>query len=117
MPDAPVSPLLVYPFLWAESHAQHPHDWQWPDQLRCLCRLARDFRRANRAEVMACGKGERLFLQALDQVDVEDMIATLKSDFPHELNPMLRIDPFAPCVEQPDQPSPIMPMNGKRCHA
>ena len=114
MPDAPVPPLVVYPRLWTESRNQYPHDWQWPDQLRCLCRLARDFRRQHRAEVMACGGGERLFLQSLDQVDVEDFIATLKSDFPHDQNPMLRIDPSDPFVEQ-TQLTPIM--NGRRYHA
>ena len=99
MPDAP--PLHVYPRLWQQSREQFPSDAQWPDQLRCLCRLARDYRRAHARVVNALPEGERLFLQALDQVDVEDMIATLRSDFPHERNPMLRIDPSDPFVEKP----------------
>jgi hypothetical protein len=98
---AEVPPLVVYPELWRQSRALHPHDWQWPDQLRCLCRLARDYRRKHRAAFIKLPEGERLFLQALDQVDVEDFIATLKSDFPHEANPMLRIDPSDPFVEKP----------------
>jgi hypothetical protein len=107
------SPLLVYPELWRQSRDQYPHDWQWPDQLRCLCRLARDFRLKHHAEVMACGKGERLLLQALDQCDSAEIIAMLKSDFPHEPNPMLRIDPSDPCVGEPATAT----MNGKRYHA
>jgi hypothetical protein len=99
MPDVPE--LRIYPRLWTESRNRYPHDWQWPDQLRLLCKLARDFRRNHRAEVKACGPGERLFLQSLDQVDVEDMIATLRSDYPGEANPMLRIDPSDPYVEKP----------------
>jgi hypothetical protein len=80
MADPP--PLHVYPALWRQSRAQYPHDAQWPDQLRLLCQLARDYRRAHRREVKALPPGERLFLQCLDEVDVEDLITTLRHDYP-----------------------------------
>jgi hypothetical protein len=117
MPDAPVPPLLVYPELWQQSRERYPHDWQWPDQLRHLCALARAFRRQHRAEVGACGEGERLFLQSLAQIDVEDFIVTLRSDFPNESNPMLRIDPSDPYVDRSQYPSLYPTMNGKRYRA
>jgi hypothetical protein len=99
MPDAP--PLHVYPRLWTESRNRYPHDWQWPDQLRCLCELVRDYRQNDRAAYCRLPDGERLFLQALDQCDPAEIIAMLRSDFPDEPNPMLRIDPSDPYVEQP----------------
>jgi hypothetical protein len=101
MPDAPVPPLVVYPELWRQSREQHPHDWQWPDQLRALCRLARDYRRTHPRVVNALPDGERLFLQSLAQIDTEQFVAMLRSDFAHEQNPMLRIDPSDRYVEQP----------------
>jgi hypothetical protein len=81
MPDVP-PPLHVYPRLWTESRLKFPHDHQWPDQLRFLCQLARDYRKANPRVINALPEGERLFLQSLDQVDVDDLIATLQADFP-----------------------------------
>jgi hypothetical protein len=64
-------PLRVYPELWRQSREQFPDNWQ--DQFRCLCALARDYRREHRAVVKTLPEGERLFLQALDQYDVEEM--------------------------------------------
>src|SRR5262249_41147756 len=63
-------PLSVYPELWRQSREQCPDNWQ--DQFRCLCALARDYRREHRAVVKTLPEGERLFLQALDQYDVEE---------------------------------------------
>jgi hypothetical protein len=114
MPDVP-PPLVVYPQLWTESRLKFPHDWQWPEQFRLLCALARDYRKNNRAAYRRLPEGERLFLQALDQVDVEDFIATLRSNYPRDLNPMLRIDPSDPYVDK-SQYHDLYPvqMNGKR---
>jgi hypothetical protein len=55
------------------------------------------------------------FLQALAEVDVEDFIATLKSNYPNEVNPNLRIDPSDPFVDR-SQYRDLYPvqMNGKR---
>ena len=92
-------PLRVYPELWRQSREQCPDNWQ--DQFRCLCALARDYRREHRAVVKTLPEGERLFLQALDQYDVEDIIATIAADFPDEPNPLLRLDPSDPFVERP----------------
>ena len=95
-------PLRVYPELWRQSRAQHPHDWR--NQFRCLCRLARDYRRDHRAMVLACGHGERLFLQALDQCDPQEIIDAMVADFPSEPNPLLRIDPSDPFVDKSQYP-------------
>jgi hypothetical protein len=114
--DAPsVPPLQIYPSLWAASRRQFPRDEQWEDQFRCLCALARRYRRKNRAEYCRLPEGERLFLQSLDQVDVEDFIATLRSKYPRDPNPMLRIDPSDPYVDK-SQYRDLYPvqMNGKR---
>jgi hypothetical protein len=113
MPDAPPA-LRVYPSLWALSVKKFPRDEQWPDQFKHLCKLVKRFRREHRAEVLACGEGERLFLQALDQCDREDMIRTLRNEYPHE-NPMRRIDPSDPSVDKTQYPGiyPVQ-MNGKR---
>jgi hypothetical protein len=89
-------PLRVYPALWNESRRQFPHDWQWPDQLRCLCALARDYRRHHGRICNALPPGERLFLRSLATLDPDELIAMLRVDFPHEANPMRRIDPFGP---------------------
>ena len=108
MPDVP--PLHVYPRLWSESRLKYPRDEQWPDQLRCLCRLARDYRKANPRVVKALPDGERLFLQGLAEIDTAEFIAMLRNDFPRERNPMLRIDPSDPFVEKP----PGHTMNGHK---
>jgi hypothetical protein len=115
MPDAPVPPLVVYPHLWQQSRERHPTCWQ--DQFRCLCELARAFRIEHRATVVTLSDGERMMLQALDQVDVEDMIITLESDFPDEPNPLLRIDPSDPFVDKSQYPGMYPTMNGKRYRA
>jgi hypothetical protein len=99
MPDVP--PLHVYPRLWTESRLKFPRDEQWPDQLRLLCQLARAWRHNNRAVYRRLSDGERLFLQSLAEIDTAEFIAMLRNDFPRERNPMLRIDPSDPCVEQP----------------
>jgi hypothetical protein len=116
MPDS-APPLHVYPHLWTESRNQYPHDHQWPDQLRCLCALARAYRKANPKVVNALPAGERLFLQSLDQIDVEDFIETLKSDFPGEPNPMLRIDPSDPGVTNKEDYPELYSMNGHKFDA
>jgi hypothetical protein len=115
MPNAPAPPLVVYPHLWQQSRERHPTSWQ--DQFRCLCQLARAYRREHRATVMTCSEGEQMMLQALDQVDVEDMIITLEIDFPDESNPLLRIDPSDPFVDKSQYPDLYPAMNGKRYHA
>jgi hypothetical protein len=96
--------------MWAESRARFPHDWQWPDQLRCLCALTRDYRRRHGRICNALPPGERLFLESLDEIDVDEFIAMLRSDYPDEANPMLRIDPSDPLVEKP------VTMNGRHFH-
>jgi hypothetical protein len=111
MPDVP--PLHVYPRLWTESRLKFPRDEQWPDQLRLLCKLAHDYREAHPRVVKALPDGERLFLQSLAEIDTAEFIDMLRSDFPHEANPMLRIDPSDPFVEQPVTTR----MNGKRYNA
>jgi hypothetical protein len=98
---AEVPPLVVYPKLWRQSRDQYPHDWQWPDQLRALCQLARDWRQNNRAVYRRLPDGERLFLRSLAEIDTAEFITMLRNDFPHEANPMLRIDPSDPFVEKP----------------
>jgi hypothetical protein len=107
MPDVPA--LQIYPRLWQQSFEQHPASW--PDQFRALCQLARAYRREHRAACRRLPEGERLFLQALDQCDPEDMIATLQHDFPDEANPLLRIDPADPYVDHSQYPE-IYAMNG-----
>ena len=115
MPESSAPPLVVYPELWRQSLLQHPHDWR--AQFRCLCQLARTWRENNRAASRCLPDGERMMLQALDQVDVEDMITTLESDFPDESNPLLRIDPSDPFVDKSQYPDLYPAMNGKRYHA
>jgi hypothetical protein len=90
MPDVP--PLVVYPGLWELSRASFPDDAQWPDQLKLLCALARDYRCAHAREVSALPPGEQLFLQSLAEVDTADLIETLRKDYPGE-NPLMRIAP------------------------
>jgi len=113
MPDVP-PPLRVFPHLWRQSRERFPNDWQWPDQLRCLCALARDYRRQHRAAVRACGEGERMFLRALDEIDPAEFIEMLRTDFPHEANPMLRIDPSDPFVDKSPYPDLYPVMNGHK---
>jgi hypothetical protein len=115
MPESSAPPLVVYPELWRQSLLQHPDDWR--AQFRCLCQLARAYRREHRATVMTCSEGERMMLQALDQVDVEDFIITIESYFPDEPNPLLRIDPSDPFVDKSQYPGLYPAMNGKRYHA
>jgi hypothetical protein len=115
MPDySSVPRLVVYPFLWDQSRQRFPFDYQWPDQLRLLCRLAREYRRAHGREVNALPQGERMFLQCLDEVDVEDLITTLRNDYPGEANPMVRIDPADPGVDRSQYPGLYPEMNGRK---
>jgi hypothetical protein len=74
-----------------------------------LCKLARAYRQNNRATYVKLPQGEKLFLQALDQIDTGEFIA-----MSHEKNPMLRI---APDDENPYDPQYRRTMNGKRYHA
>jgi hypothetical protein len=112
MPDVP--PLHVYPRLWTESRNLYPHDYQWPDQLRLLCKLAGAYRKAHPKVVNALPAGERMFLQCLDEVDVGDLITTLRHDYPGEANPMLRIDPADPGVDRAQYPGLYPEMNGRK---
>jgi hypothetical protein len=99
MPDVP--PLQIYPQLWQESLRAHPTCWQ--DQFRCLCQLARDYRKNNRAAYRQLPKGERLFLQALDQCDVEDMITTIATEWaPGASDPLGALNPADPYVDKTD---------------
>jgi hypothetical protein len=79
-----------------------------------LCQLARDYRRAHRREVKALPPGEQIFLQCLDEVDVEDLITTLCHDYPGEANPMARIDPADPGVDKAQYPGLYPEMNGRK---
>jgi hypothetical protein len=98
MPDAPVPPLVVYPQLWRRSHDLHPHNWR--DQFRCLCALARDYRREHARRCNALPEGERLFLQALDQCDVEDLITSMIAWADPGENPLQRFDPGDPHLQR-----------------
>jgi hypothetical protein len=58
--------------------------------------------------------GERMFQRCLDEVDVEDLITTLRHDYPGE-NPMARIDPADPGVaNKEDYPGLYPEMNGRK---
>jgi hypothetical protein len=106
MPDAPE--LLAYPLLWRRSRELCPDNWK--DQFRVLCQLAHDFRRDHRAEVLACGEGEQMFLESLALCDREDLISSMiEWADPGEINPLRRFDP--------DDPSPAparVRMNGHK---
>jgi hypothetical protein len=92
MPDMPAAAaLLLYPALWQRSLQECPHDWR--AQFRVLCLLARKVCRDDRDVVSALSEAERLLLQSLDAIDVEDFIRTLEIDFADEANPMARIHP------------------------
>jgi hypothetical protein len=107
--------LQIYPSLWEQSRARYPDDAQWPDQFRTLCALARDYRHNNRTAYRRLPEGERLFIQSLATVDIDDFIATLQTKYPRDPNPMLRIDPSDPYVDK-SQYRDLYPvqMNGKR---
>jgi hypothetical protein len=108
-------PLRVYPSLWVASRERFPDDAQWPDQFRLLCQLADGYRKRNRAAYRRLPEGERLFIQSLATVNVDDFIATLSSKYPHDCNPMLRVDPSDPFVDR-SQYRDLYPvqLNGKR---
>jgi hypothetical protein len=112
MPDAPA--LRVYPQLWQQSLQQHPTSWQ--DQFRCLCALASNYRKTNRADYRRLPEGEKLFLQSLAECDVEDLVHTIATEWGRDLaHPLLPFDPSPPDVDKSEDPDiyPVQ-MNGKR---
>jgi hypothetical protein len=112
MPDAPA--LRVYPQLWQQSFEQHPTSWQ--DQFRCLCQLASNYRRDHRADYRRLPQGERMFLQALSECDVEDLVHTIATDWSRgKISPLSALDPNDPGVDKTQWPG-IYPaqLNGRR---
>jgi hypothetical protein len=112
MPERSAPRLVAYPALWQQSLDQHPHDWK--AQFRTLCRLAGDFRRDHRATYVRLPAGERMFLEALDRCDPEDLIVSMIAwaDPSEKTNPLQRYDPF---VGEPSDASPAAtPLNGHK---
>jgi hypothetical protein len=109
MPEDSAPALRVYPSLWQRSLEQHPTSWK--DQFRRLCQLARAFRRSDRAAYVRLPEGEKLFLQALSECDVEDLVATIATDWGRgKANPLSPFDPTDPGVPRL---SPVT-MNGHK---
>ena len=101
--------------MWQQSLKQHPTSWK--DQFRALCRLAAAYRREHRADYVKLPRGEKLFLQVLDQCDPQEIIDATVDDFPDEPNPLLRLDPSDPFVDKSQYPGMYPTMNGKRYYA
>jgi hypothetical protein len=93
MLDSDVPPIMVYDVLWQRSLAEHPYDPQ--AQFRHLCALVRAWWKAPTVHPRLLGQGEQALLCSLAAIDVEVALLTMRASFPHERNPLERLDPFS----------------------
>ena len=85
--------LLVYPDLWSASLAAAPTSWT--GQLRVLHILARAYQRdpGGHPPPAMLGRGEAMLLHALASLDPAEMIIAIATEFPHDPDPLRRLDP------------------------
>jgi hypothetical protein len=95
---SPVSdPVIVYTDFWHHARDAHPDCWQ--DQLRCMHKLAKLFLEGAASQAVLApwlGPAERALLDTLAGVDPELMILKIAAAFPHDRDPLRRLDPEAP---------------------
>jgi hypothetical protein len=79
MSDAsPTLALVAYaPLVWDPVLVRHPRNapgYDWREHFRDLCARAREVWRAAPIQLRVCGEAERMFIAALADIPVEEML-------------------------------------------
>jgi hypothetical protein len=110
MSDAsPTLCLVCYAqLIWDPILAEHPRDaagYDWREHFRNLCRRAREVWRAQPIELRVAGEAERMFIAALADVPVEEMLLWMST----QNRPARRQLDFADPHDEHLRPGPVPP--------